>query len=257
MNKKIDEIVNFANKSQQFVGFTESVKECIEAAVVHMFPGYFASKKDECTDIDCVKKSFTKAFSYVIDSQENVQKKIDLFVALFPKIYDKIISDIDAAYRGDPATINYDEIILTYPSFRAISAHRFAHELYVIGVPILPRAIAEYEHRLTGIDIHPGATIGNYFFIDHGTGVVIGETTIIGDNVTLYQNVTLGAKSFSHDDEGKLIKGIKRHPNIGNNVVVYAGATILGDINIGKNSIIGGNTWIIKDVAPDSKIYNN
>ena len=138
-----------------------------------------------------------------------------------------------------------DEIILTYPGFKAICIYRIAHELYEMKIPILPRIMTEYAHAMTGIDIHPGATIGKYFFIDHGTGVVIGETTTIGEHVKLYQHVTLGAKSFEANDDGSLVKGIKRHPDIGNYVVVYAGATILGgNTHIGDHCVIGGSVWL-------------
>ena len=239
MNKKIDDIIKKTNADMNYAGFTESVKAATESAIVHLFPGYFAENKTTKNEFE---KNFKAAMAYCISDAKELDQKFGMLMDRMPQIYESIVSDIDAAYRGDPATENYDEIILTYPSFRAISAYRIAHELYTIGVPVLPRAITEYEHRLTGIDIHPGATIGRCFFIDHGTGVVIGETTIIGDNVTVYQNVTLGAKSFPHDDEGHLIKGIKRHPNIGNDVVIYAGATILGNITIPDGEVIPGNS---------------
>lgn len=242
MNKNIDEIIQKSNKNMHYAGFTESVKDATEAAIIYLFPGYFCNNENSKISQDEFAKTFKATMKYCLNSSEEVDEKFQQLVDKLPQIYESIVSDIDAAYRGDPATENYDEIILTYPSFRAISAYRIAHELYVMGIPILPRAISEYEHRLTGIDIHPGATIGKCFFIDHGTGVVIGETTIIGDNVTIYQNVTLGAKSFPHDDAGQLIKGIKRHPNIGDNVVIYAGATILGNITIKDNEVIPGNS---------------
>ena len=171
-----------------------------------------------------------------------------------PGIKRLLETDLRAAYAGDPAAKNYSEIILAYPAFEAISAYRIAHILYKEGIPTLPRLITEYAHRRTGIDIHPGACIGESFFIDHGTGVVIGETTVIGDNVKLYQGVTLGAKSFVSDEDGNLIKGMKRHPNIGNNVTIYARATLLGDITIGDNYVIGGNIWLIESVEADKTI---
>ena len=165
------------------------------------------------------------------------------------RIKDLIMLDVKAGYEGDPAATSYDEVMLCYPAFIATSIYRFAHSLYARGFKIVARMMTEYAHSKTGIDIHPGAKIGKSFFIDHGTGVVIGETTVIGDNVKLYQNVTLGAKSFSKNDDGSLVKGIKRHPNIGNNVVIYAGATILGgDTIIGDNTVIGGNSWITKSI---------
>ena len=162
-----------------------------------------------------------------------------------PKVLEHLNTDIQAAYEGDPAAISTDEVILTYPAFKAICIYRIAHELYVMRIPIMPRMMTEFAHAETGIDIHPGATIGKYFFIDHGTGVVIGETTTIGEHVKLYQHVTLGAKSFEANDDGTLVKGIKRHPDIGNHVVVYAGATILGgNTHIGDNCVIGGSVWL-------------
>jgi len=171
-----------------------------------------------------------------------------------PEIRRRLRLDVQAALDGDPATTSLDEIILAYPGFKCISVHRVAHELYKAGVPLIPRIMSEYAHTLTGIDINPGATIGDSFFIDHGTGVVIGETAIIGNNVKLYQGVTLGALSFPKDEKGQLVKGHKRHPNIEDEVTIYAGATILGDVTIGHHSVIGGNTWLTESVPPYSKI---
>lgn len=167
---------------------------------------------------------------------------IDTLFSKLPAIRDTLDTDVQAAYEGDPAATCREEVMLAYPAFETISIFRIAHELYLMKVPMLPRMMTEYAHSLTGIDIHPGATIGPYFFIDHGTGVVIGETTVIGEHVKLYQGVTLGAKSFAVQSDGTLVKGNKRHPNIGSNVVIYAGATILGgDTYIGDNCVIGGN----------------
>lgn len=181
---------------------------------------------------------------------------IDLLEKL-PKIRELLHKDIEAAYRGDPAAKSSEEILLSYPSIEALSVHRIAHELYRHNVPIIPRIMSEYAHTRTGIDIHPGASIGEYFFIDHGTGVVIGETCVIGNNVKIYQGVTLGAKSFPVDEKGNLVKGIKRHPNIEDNVVIYAGATILGgDTVIGHDSVIGGNVWLTRSVPPYSIVHN-
>ena len=174
----------------------------------------------------------------------------------FPDLRRMLQTDIQAAYNGDPATTSTEEILLSYPSIQTITIHRIAHELYKEGVPVIPRIMSEYAHQLTGIDIHPGASIGEYFFIDHGTGVVIGETCTIGKNVKIYQGVTLGAKSFPLDEHGNPIKGIKRHPNIEDNVVIYAGATILGgDTTIGQNSVIGGNIWLTQSVPENSRVY--
>jgi serine O-acetyltransferase len=185
----------------------------------------------------------------------------DITVKLIKKLPDLrtiLHTDISAAYTGDPAAMTNEEILLSYPAVDAISVHRIAHELYRLEVPIIPRIMSEYAHQLTGIDIHPGAVIGDHFFIDHGTGVVIGETCVIGRNAKLYQGVTLGAKSFPLDDQGNPIKGIKRHPDIEDNVVIYAGATILGgDTVIGHDSIIGGNVWLTSSVPPFSRVYNS
>jgi len=166
-----------------------------------------------------------------------------------------LAKDILAAYDGDPAAHCIDEILLSYPAAYAITAYRAAHELHRIGVPLIPRMLTELAHSRTGIDIHPGASIGESFFIDHGTGVVIGETTIIGNNVKLYQGVTLGALSFPKDEKGRLLRGQKRHPTIEDRVVIYAGATILGgDTVIGEGSIIGGNVWLTESVPPGSRV---
>ena len=172
-----------------------------------------------------------------------------------PEIRAMLSGDIKAAYDGDPAAMSADEVILSYPCVLAITTYRIAHELYLRGVPLIPRIMGEHVHSLTGIDIHPGARIGKNFFIDHGTGVVIGETAEIGDNVKLYQGVTLGALSFPKDEKGRIIKGRKRHPTVGNNVIIYSGATILGaDAIIGDNVVIGGNVWITSKVASGTRI---
>ncbi len=178
------------------------------------------------------------------------------FISAIPEIAAVIQTDVKAAYDGDPAAKCFEEIMLSYPSFEAVSIYRLAHCLSDLGVPLIPRLMTEYAHQTTGIDIHPGASIGPYFFIDHGTGVVIGETCVIGEHVKLYQGVTLGARSFKADEQGNPIKGIKRHPNIGDNVVIYAGATILGgDTFVGDNSVIGGNVWLTHSVDPGSILY--
>ncbi len=166
-----------------------------------------------------------------------------------------LLKDVEALYEGDPAAKSREEVMISYPGFYAISIYRLAHELCLLKAPLIPRIMTEFAHGKTGIDIHPGATIGEYFFIDHGTGIVIGETTVIGDHVKLYQGVTLGAKSFELDENGNPVKGIKRHPNIGNRVVIYANATILGgNTTIGDDSVIGGNTWLTHSVPAGSVI---
>lgn len=179
------------------------------------------------------------------------------FFDALPTVREMLDTDVRAAYEGDPAARSEEEIMLAYPAFEAISIYRLAHVLYALGVPLIPRMMTEYAHKNTGIDIHPGATIGRYFFIDHGTGVVVGETCRIGEHVKLYQGVTLGAKSFELDENGNPVKGIKRHPDIGNHVVIYAGATILGGkTTIGDGCVIGGNVWLTHSVeAGKTVIY--
>lgn len=174
------------------------------------------------------------------------------FMNTLPRIREYIETDLQAAYDGDPAAYNKDEIIFSYPGFYAIMVNRIAHELYRLSVPIIPRVMTEHAHSLTGIDINPGATIGKYFFIDHGTGIVIGETTIIGDNVKIYQGVTLGALSTRG---GQNLKSKKRHPTIEDNVTIYSGSSILGgNTVIGANAVIGGNTFITKSIAPGTRV---
>ena len=182
---------------------------------------------------------------------------VDDFVAALPEVRRLVDTDVQAAYDGDPAATSRMEVVMAYPGLYAVTIHRLAHVLYKLKVPIIPRVMSELAHSKTGIDIHPGATIGERFFIDHGTGVVIGETTVIGRNVRLYQGVTLGGLSFDKDANGALVKGLKRHPNIEDNVVIYANATILGgDTTIGHDSEIGGNVWIKESVPPNSRVYN-
>ncbi|MBO5271881.1 MAG: serine acetyltransferase [Muribaculaceae bacterium] len=184
----------------------------------------------------------------------SAQEKADQFIANLPKLRELLFTDVKATYLGDPAAISTDEVIYCYPAIRAISNYRIAHELVKLEVPIIPRMISEQAHSETGIDIHPAATIGAGFTIDHGTGIVVGATAIIGNNVKLYQGVTLGAKSFDTDADGNPIKGIPRHPIIGDNVVIYSNASILGRINIGANAVIGGNIWVTEDVAEGEKL---
>ncbi len=198
--------------------------------------------KDKCEECDC---------------EERAQDTCKMVVESLPEIRNMLLDDINAAYEGDPAAKSLDEIVLSYPCIEAIATYRIAHALYEKNVPIIPRIMTERAHSITGIDIHPGATIGPHFFIDHGTGVVIGETTTIGRNVKLYQGVTLGALS-PLDKGGKARRGKKRHPDIEEDVIIYSNATILGgETVIGKGTIIGGNTWITKSVPPGSMVYSN
>lgn len=200
----------------------------------------FAHEREEEPDVDSLKRLGCE--------------KADSFVSRLPELRQLLEADVIATYNGDPAAISTEEVIYCYPAIRAIANYRMAHLLVVLGVPVIPRMIGEQAHSETGIDIHPAATIGRAFTIDHGTGVVIGATARIGDNVKIYQGVTLGAKSFDTDADGNLIKGIPRHPIIGNNVVIYSNATILGRITIGDGAVIGGNLWVTTDVAPGEKL---
>ncbi|MEN9443254.1 MAG: hypothetical protein RIS47_144 [Bacteroidota bacterium] len=176
------------------------------------------------------------------------------FINSLPELRSQLIGDVEAAFDGDPAAKTHGEVIFCYPAILAITNYRIAHKLLEMGVPLIPRIISELAHSQTGIDIHPGAQIGERFTIDHGTGVVIGETAVIGNNVKLYQGVTLGAKSFPTDENGNPIKGIPRHPFVEDNVVIYSGATILGRITIGKGSVIGGNVWVTNNLPPNSRV---
>ncbi len=176
------------------------------------------------------------------------------FLQTLPALRDLLDSDVLAAYQGDPAARSVDEVLLCYPGLRALISHRLAHELYRLGLPLIARVIAELAHADTGIDIHPGATIGPGCFIDHGTGVVIGETAVLGRRVRIYQNVTLGAKSFPTDGDGNLLKGQPRHPIVEDEAVIYAGATVLGRVTIGRGAVIGGNVWLTRSVAPGSVV---
>ena len=186
---------------------------------------------------------------------EAASEVVNRFLDTIPAIREMLIDDVKAAYNGDPAALSYAEVKLAYPGLVAITSHRIAHELYNLDVPLIPRIMSEYTHSLTGIDIHPGATIGRGFFIDHGTGVVIGETCHIGNNVKLYQGVTLGAKSFPLDEHGRPIKHIQRHPTVEDHVVVYANSTILGgDTVIGKGTTVAGNVFLMESTPPGSLV---
>jgi serine O-acetyltransferase len=191
------------------------------------------------------------SLSSIIDKSEKLSLQ---FIQGLPEIKQLLNTDVIAAYNGDPAARNFGEVIYCYPVINTLIHHRVAHLLLKSGVPLIPRIISEMAHSETGIDIHPGASIGRYFTIDHGTGVVIGETSIIGDNVKLYQGVTLGAKSFPLDENGQPVKGIPRHPIVEDDVIIYANATVLGRVTIGKASVIGANVWITADVAPGTKV---
>ncbi len=252
----------------------ELLAEIMERLQTILFPGFFGTsqihkesiKYHQSASLDTVFRLLTEqirrggCFScadYAEDCHncEKVSSQMAMdFLKRLPEVRRLLILDAKAAYEGDPAATSPGETIFCYPSLQVMTNHRIAHELYKLKVPVIPRIIGEMAHSKTGIDIHPGATIGEEFFIDHGTGVVIGETCIIGNNCRVYQGVTLGAVSFPKEENGILVKGNARHPIIGNNVIMYAGATILGRISIGDNCIIGANMWVTEDVLSNTKL---
>lgn len=221
-----------------------------------MFPDHALVKFDSFPRFELHVLNLKEALYEMLYMRPNredlhMPNKAELFFESLPEIYHLLNEDVEAMYSGDPAAESPGEVVRSYPGFYAIAAYRVAHRLYQLGVKVIPRILTEYAHQKTGIDIHPGATIGSHFCIDHGTGIVIGSTCVIGDHVKLYQGVTLGALSVRKEDAK-----IKRHPSIEDHVVIYSGATILGgDTVIGQGSTIGGNTWITSSVAPGSKIY--
>ena len=229
-----------------------------------MFPMCFRREDPEMTDEQLREETelllerevcAAMRFRGEADPKDKVRAICDTFLGQLPRIRETLLKDVDALYEGDPAAESREEVMICYPGFYAISIYRLAHELQKLQTPLIPRIMTEFAHEKTGIDIHPGATIGEYFFIDHGTGIVIGETTTIGDHVKLYQGVTLGARSFELDENGNPVKKIKRHPDIGNRVVIYANATILGgDTVIGDGCVIGGNTWLTHSVPAGSTV---
>jgi serine O-acetyltransferase len=252
----------------------DAVIEIVEALRSVIFPGYFGTADLREENLHYYIGAALEQASRALEEQarralafserhdyhgcahcaEAARDAVAAFVVQVPEIRRLCLSDVEAAYEGDPALKSRDEAIFAYPGIWAVTNQRIAHALHMQGVPLIPRIITEYAHTLTGIDIHPGATIGEKFFIDHGTGVVVGETTRIGRNVRLYQGVTLGAKSFPLDEHGNPIKGIDRHPIVEDDVVIYAGATILGRNVIGKGSSIGGNVWLTTGVPPNSRV---
>ena len=243
----------------------KAVIRIIKSLQAIMFPDYFVTEgeRESCSSDKLsrvfydLKRQITASYSFagemaVVDTEECAYKILEAI----PDIKAALIKDVQAIYEGDPAAKSPEEVILCYPGFYAISIYRIAHEFYKNGIPYISRIMTEYAHEKTGIDIHAGATIGERFFIDHGTGIVIGETTTIGNNVKIYQGVTLGAKSFEIGEDGNPVKGIKRHPDIGNNCVIYANATILGGkTHIGDGSVIGASVWLTSSVEPGTIVY--
>ena len=253
----------------------ERILEAMELLRRALFPGFFAADEHNPENLEFLAAESLDRAEKILAEQirlsncffcrkqpktcgnscqlKAAQAALELIRRL-PAVQELLISDVQAAYEGDPAAIHPAETVFCYPGILAITNQRVAHELYKMGVPLLPRIITEHAHSATGIDIHPGAKIGRSFFIDHGTGVVIGETTTIGRNVKIYQGVTLGAKSLSLNKDGNPIKGIKRHPDVEDNVTIYAGATILGTVRVGKNATIGANVWVTENVPPGAKM---
>ena len=251
-------------------------QERIDLSRAILFPGYFGKSNINSQNINYhIGVNLERLFELLIEQiqaglcfgvensgmetknepcRDTAARIASEFISRLPEIRSVLATDVEAAYYGDPAATCFGEIICCYPIIRAITNYRIAHELYTLNVPLIPRIITEMAHSETGIDIHPGATIGHHFTIDHGTGVVIGATCIIGNNVKLYQGVTLGAKSFPMDENGNPIKGIPRHPILEDDVVVYSNATILGRITIGKGATIGGNIWVTESVPAGARI---
>ena len=250
------------SNEEKYIGLGDKVEEALTHTIRALFPYHFGVSRErfeenEKRTLELMKAydALTRCLTAVYPDADTASEKALEILDRLPEVKDMLETDIQSAYEGDPAATSTDEIILTYPAFKAISVYRIAHVLYQMKVPMIARIMTEYAHRITGIDIHPGATIGRYFFIDHGTGVVIGETTTIGEHGKLYQHVTLGAKSFETNEDGSLVKGIKRHPDIGNHVVIYAGATILGGTTkIGDNCVVGGNVWLTHSLADGETI---
>lgn len=258
---------DYFNKHTVMVPSRNEVIKIIKKMQSLMFPEYFRISDDRGKSreklIDelflLLKRQLTSAYAFFNeDTFVDTEAVAYSVLSSLPSIKEMLMKDVIAIYEGDPAARSPEEIILAYPGFYAISIYRIAHELYARKIPYMPRIMTEFAHEKTGIDIHAGATVGEYFFIDHGTGIVIGETTTIGNRVKIYQGVTLGAKSFELDEDGNPVKGIKRHPDIGNNCVIYANATILGgNTKIGDGAVIGGNVWLTRSVAPGEIVYYN
>lgn len=261
-----DSGINFIDVSNLPV--RDKILEVLELLTEILFPGYTGRRKVTQSNVNFIvidilyhvytelTEQIERAYKYQCrmqncdtgDCRKMAEDSALHLLSQLPKIRELLKGDVGAAFDGDPAAKSYEEIVISYPCIIAIATYRIAHELYLEQVPLIPRIMSECSHSKTGIDIHPGAKIGKNFFIDHGTGVVIGETTIIGDNVKIYQGTTLGAMSFPKDERGRVIKGGKRHPTIEDNVTIYAEATILGNLVIGRDSVIGGNVWIKESV---------
>ncbi len=255
----------------------DDLREIIELTRSVLFPGYFRNSEINRETVSYytgakldrifrgLAEQIKRGFCFTCDTsettcfdcEERAKTLTEKFIESLPEIRRLLAYDAKAAFIGDPAAKSISETIFCYPSIMAMTYHRIAHELYMLDVPLIPRIISEMAHSRTGIDIHPGAQIGEYFFIDHGTGTVIGETCIIGKNVRIYQGVTLGARSFPLDENGNPIKNVPRHPIVEDDVIIYSGATVLGRITVGKGAEIGGNVWITEPVPPGSKVMQS
>lgn len=280
MDCRQEEIVNGLLKSYQEIGGINHL-DCANLPSKHvianlcddllhlLFPGFYSEEAVSSEELPLaanelvanVRSRLTEEVGHSLryknggesGSKSEAQDYCCRFLATLPEVRRLLQTDVEAAYDGDPAARSYEEIILAYPGLEAIAIQRSAHELYKLGVPLIPRMMTEWVHSRTGIDIHPGARIGTHFFIDHGTGVVIGETCVIGNHVKLYHGVTLGARSFAKDEKGNPVKGIKRHPNVEDGVTIYPNVTVLGgDTTIGARSTIGANVFLMHSIDPDT-----
>jgi serine O-acetyltransferase len=255
MNKEnfFKQIGQFKKSAAGKVPRVKTSEYLLRDIIALLFPIF--SRKEEFSpekELEKIEKRTHEILQNISFSNEDAENISEKFINTFEKIYHILINDAQAIFEGDPAAETIEEVIVAYPGFYAILIHRIAHELYLLQVPVLPRLFSEYAHKKTGIDIHPGARIGEYFCIDHGTGIVIGETTEIGDHVKIYQGVTLGALSVSKEKAGT-----KRHPDIGHHVTIYSGSTILGGkTHIGHHSVIGGNVWLTQSVDPHTVVLN-
>lgn len=272
-NEKSYAMMCHAHSAEVAMPSVERLREIVNLCREIIFPGYFGDTPVRAESIQYYMGVYVEKLSEMLVQEvfaglcfssceaadrnalhDQAEDIVARFVSNLPELRRLLQGDVVAIFNGDPAAKSYGEVIFAYPAVKAISNYRIAHMLHTLDVPLIPRVITEMAHSETGIDIHPCAQIGENFAIDHGTGVVIGATAIIGNNVKLYQGVTLGAKSFPSDENGNPIKGIPRHPIIGDNVVIYAQATILGRITVGAGTVVGGNVWVTEDVAPNSKV---